>query len=84
MHYALAEDVQGMRELLNSELRKQINLEMRKLSHRGAPLLYFVLRKQHVEMVKELSEHGVCLFTHVRDEDGVSTFYIIIIIISVF
>ncbi|KAG7172241.1 Ankyrin repeat and protein kinase domain-containing protein 1-like 1, partial [Homarus americanus] len=43
VHHSLAGNVSAVRELLESPARKKINVDIRKLSERGAPLLFFLI-----------------------------------------
>ncbi|KAK3853886.1 hypothetical protein Pcinc_039592, partial [Petrolisthes cinctipes] len=54
-----------------SPARKKINIDIRKLSERGAPLLFFPIRAGHVQVVRELRRHGASLYTQMLDDDMV-------------
>lgn len=68
VHHSLAGNVSAVRELLESPTRKKINIDIRKLSERGAPLLFFLIRGGHHELIKELRHHGASLYTQMLDD----------------
>ncbi|KAK8733281.1 hypothetical protein OTU49_006559 [Cherax quadricarinatus] len=71
VHHSLAGNVSAVRELLESPTRKKINIDIRKLSERGAPLLFFLIRGGHHELIKELRHHGASLYTQMLDDSMV-------------
>ncbi|KAK4319826.1 hypothetical protein Pmani_009273 [Petrolisthes manimaculis] len=71
VHHTLAGNALAVRELLESPARKKINIDIRKLSERGAPLLFFPIRAGHVQVVRELRRHGASLYTQMLDDDMV-------------
>ncbi|XP_069973219.1 uncharacterized protein [Penaeus vannamei] len=71
VHHALAGDMEAVRELLDSPARKKINIDIRKLSERGAPLLFFLIRGGQHRLIHLLRSHGASLYTHILDDSMV-------------
>ena len=75
IHHALAGNIKAVKRLLDGPSRKKINIDIRKLSEKGAPLLYFMIRAGHVDLVKELRNYGASIYSHMLDEDAVCIHY---------
>ncbi|XP_076034383.1 uncharacterized protein LOC143021055 isoform X2 [Oratosquilla oratoria] len=71
VQHVLAGNVEAVRDLLSSPLRKKINVDIRKLSERGASLLYFAICSGDPELVRELRKHGSSIYSHMLDQDQV-------------
>ncbi|KAK7074226.1 hypothetical protein SK128_022162 [Halocaridina rubra] len=67
VHRALAGNLGAVKELLDSPSRKKINIDIKKLSERGAPLLYFLIQSSQCQLIRELRRHGASLYTQMLD-----------------
>ncbi|XP_076330855.1 uncharacterized protein LOC143236459 [Tachypleus tridentatus] len=68
VHHVLAGNVLGVQHMLTNH-RNKLQLDLRNLSARGAPILYFVLQKKDAEMVRLFVDHGCRIYTMMRDQD---------------
>ncbi|XP_050735963.1 uncharacterized protein LOC127008253 [Eriocheir sinensis] len=70
VHSCLANNLPSVRALLASPAHTRLNLDIRRLSERAAPLLYFVVRAGHHHIASELCQHGASCLAHMLPDPG--------------
>ncbi|XP_023233333.1 uncharacterized protein LOC111633036 [Centruroides sculpturatus] len=69
IYHILAYDIEKVKCLMETSLNNLL-LDLRNMSHNGAPILYFVLQQRDAEMVKLFIEKGCHIYTVMRDNEG--------------
>lgn len=69
IHHVLASDIKKVKYLMETSPNNLL-LDLRNMSHNGAPILYFVLQQKDAEMVKLFIENGCHIYTIMRDNEG--------------
>lgn len=67
----LAGNVRAVKELVTTQL-KELNLDFRNMSEEGAPILYFTIKRNDIEITRLLVEAGAKLFTLFRLREDTS------------
>lgn len=52
----------------------KFNLNLKKMSERGAPLLYFMIKNEKTQLIKLLVEAGASPFVSMQDDDDEVSF----------
>ena len=69
VHFVFSGDVYSMATLL-AEYSDQIQLDFKHMTDYGAPILYYVIQSNEVEMAKLLTRYGCKIYSHMRIESG--------------
>lgn len=69
VHFVFSGDVYSMTSLL-TEYSDQIQLDFKHMTDYGAPILYYVIQSNEIEMAKLLTRHGCKIYSHMRIQSG--------------
>ncbi|XP_042894754.1 uncharacterized protein [Parasteatoda tepidariorum] len=69
IHHILAQNIKAVSELLE-KCHNKIRLDLRKMSDRGAPILYYLIKSGDVGAIELFIKYGCHLYTIMQDDIG--------------
>ncbi|XP_035209482.1 uncharacterized protein LOC118183972 isoform X3 [Stegodyphus dumicola] len=69
VYHILAKNIKAVTKMLET-CRKKIRLDLRKMSDRGAPILYYLIQSKDVSAVELFIKYGCQIYTIMQDSQG--------------
>ncbi|XP_054720079.1 uncharacterized protein LOC129229737 [Uloborus diversus] len=69
VYYILARNIQSVRQLFQ-ECPKTLRLDLRKMSDKGAPILFYLIQQKNLEAIELFIQHGCKIHTVMQDDCG--------------
>ncbi|GFQ99416.1 ankyrin repeat protein [Trichonephila clavata] len=67
IYYIFAKNIKAISSLLETN-RQRIRLDLRKMSDRGAPIIYYLIQSEDIAVIELFIKHGCQLYTIMQDD----------------
>ncbi|GFS43253.1 ankyrin repeat protein [Trichonephila inaurata madagascariensis] len=69
IYHIFAKNIKAISSLLETN-RQRIRLDLRKMSDRGAPIIYYLIQSEDIAVIELFIKHGCQLYTIMQDDFG--------------